>query len=72
MAKHLLAPPQGRCIALQSQDTVRPVLSSPLSTSSWGDSCAQSNSQGVINNNSSSGANLTPFLQWSYFLGELF
>ena len=30
MAKHLLAPPQGRCIAL---------LSPPLFTSSWIDSC---------------------------------
>ena len=30
MAKHLLAPPQGRCIAVQSQDALRPVLSPPL------------------------------------------
>ena len=39
MAKHLLAPPQGRCIALQRQDALRRVLSPPLFTSSSIDSC---------------------------------
>ena len=34
MAKHLVAPPQGRCIALQSQDALRRVLPPPLFTSS--------------------------------------
>ena len=39
MAKHLLAPPQGRCIALQSQDALRRILPPPLFTSSSIDSC---------------------------------
>ena len=39
MAKHLLAPPQGRCIAQQSQDALRRVLPPPLFTSSSIDSC---------------------------------
>ena len=32
MAKHLLAPPQGRCIPLQSQDALCRVLPPPLFT----------------------------------------
>ena len=39
MAKYLLAPPQGRYIALQRQDALRRVLSPPLFTSSSIDSC---------------------------------
>ena len=39
MAKHLLDPLRGRCIALQTQDTLRRVLSPPLFTSSSIDSC---------------------------------
>ena len=39
MAKHLLAPPQGRCTALQSQDALRRILPPPLLTSSSIDSC---------------------------------
>ena len=39
MAKHLLAPPQGRCIALQSQGALRRILPPPLFTSSSIDSC---------------------------------
>ena len=39
MAKHLLALPRGRCIALQSQDALRRILPPPLFTSSSIDSC---------------------------------